>query len=50
MIDLLKGDYMKAIQFLKAYARVCRMEYIPLQAPGVFVPLFIAARIATPLA
>jgi len=34
---------MKAIEFLKAYSRVCRMEYIPLQAPGVFVPLFIAA-------
>jgi len=28
---------------LKAYARVCRMEYIPLEAPGVFVPLFLAA-------
>jgi len=28
---------------LKAYGQVCRMEYIPLEAPGVFVPLFIAA-------
>ena len=28
---------------IKAYSRVCRMEYIPLQTPGVFVPLFIAA-------
>lgn len=28
---------------VKAYSKVCRMEYIPLQAPGVFVPLFIAA-------
>ena len=28
---------------IKAYSTVCRMEYIPLQAPGVFVPLFIAA-------
>ena len=34
---------MKAVEFLKAYSRVCRMEYIPLQVPGVFVPLFIAA-------
>ncbi len=34
---------MKTIEFIKAYSRVCRMEYIPLQAPGVFVPLFIAA-------
>ena len=34
---------MKGLNLLKAYTRVCRMEYIPLQAPGVFVPLFIAA-------
>ena len=34
---------MKGIHLLKAYIRVCRMEYIPHQAPGVFVPLFIAA-------
>lgn len=34
---------MRTIELLKAYARVCRMEYIPLEAPGVFVPLFIGA-------
>jgi len=34
---------MRLFEILKAYARVCRMEYIPLEAPGVFVPLFIAA-------
>ena len=34
---------MQVINLLKAYSRVCRMEYIPLQAPGVFVPLFFAA-------
>lgn len=34
---------MSFIRKLRAYSRVCRMEYIPLQAPGVFVPLFIAA-------
>lgn len=31
------------VQLLRAYSKVCRMEYIPLEAPGVFVPLFIAA-------
>ncbi len=34
---------MRLTNLLRAYARVCRMEYIPLEAPGVFVPLFIAA-------
>lgn len=34
---------MKLVKLLRAYASVCRMEYIPLEAPGAFVPLFIAA-------
>ena len=34
---------MKVFELLKAYSRVCRMEYIPLEAPGVFAPLFMAA-------
>lgn len=34
---------MRIGELLRAYGRVCRMEYIPLEAPGVFVPLFIAA-------
>ena len=34
---------MSLLKYLKAYAKVCRMEYIPLEAPGVFVPLFLAA-------
>lgn len=28
---------------LRAYVRVCRMEYIPLEAPGMFVPFFLGA-------
>ncbi len=34
---------MKFNEFLKAYGRVCRMEYIRLEGPGVFFPLFLAA-------
>ena len=34
---------MQLKEILKAYARVCRMEYVPLEAPGVFVPLFLAS-------
>lgn len=30
-------------RYLKAYTRVCRMEYLLLEAPGVFFPLFLAA-------
>jgi len=37
------GGEMKFKKFLKAYAGVCRMEYIRLEAPGIFVPLFLAA-------
>ena len=40
---LLWGGKMRIGELLRAYGRVCRMEYIPLEAPGVFVPLFIAA-------
>ena len=34
---------MTVTQALKAYANVCRMEYIQLEGPGVVVPLFLAA-------
>ena len=37
------GREMEFKKFLKAYAGVCRMEYIRLEAPGLFVPLFLAA-------
>ncbi len=34
---------MRLRKSLRAYAGVCRMEYIPGEAPGMFIPLFLGA-------